>query len=53
MNSAYRDSPQTVRKYPLNWAYMNPDDMREDGIDDNALIEIQSESGRILGVARV
>ena len=52
MNSAYRDSPQTVRKYPLNWAYMNPDDMREDGIDDNALIEIQSESGRILGVAR-
>jgi anaerobic selenocysteine-containing dehydrogenase len=52
MNSAYRDSPQTRRKYPVNWAYMNPDDMREDGIDDDALIEIQSEFGSILGVAR-
>lgn len=52
MNSAYRDSPQTLRKYPVNWAYMNPDDMREDGIDDDALIEIESEFGSILGIAR-
>jgi anaerobic selenocysteine-containing dehydrogenase len=52
MNSAYRDSPQTLRKHPVNWAWMNPDDMRGEGIDDNALIEIQSEFGSILGVAR-
>ena len=52
MNSAYRDAPRTLGKYPVNWAYMNPDDMRADGIAENAVIEIQSEAGRILGVAR-
>lgn len=52
MNSAYRDASATLRKYPVNWAYMNPDDMRDSGIDDRALIEIESEHGRIVGVAR-
>src|SRR6202043_1687500 len=52
MNSAYRDSPRTHRKYPVNWAYMNPQDMQEEGIDESALIEIQSESGCILGIAK-
>lgn len=52
MNSAYRDSARAAKKYPVNWAYMNPDDMREDGIAENSLIEIQSEVGHILGVAR-
>lgn len=52
MNSAYRDSRQVQRKYPVNWAYMNPDDMRDAGIADGATIEIESEAGKILGVAR-
>lgn len=52
MNSAYRDSARTTKKYPVNWAYMNPQDMQKDGIAENALIEIESEAGRILGVAR-
>jgi anaerobic selenocysteine-containing dehydrogenase len=52
MNSAYRDASRTKRKYPVNWAYMNPDDMIADGIAENALIEIRSESGCILGVAK-
>ncbi len=52
MNSAYRDSERTKKKYPVNWAYMNPQDMQDDGIAENALIEIESEAGKILGVAR-
>lgn len=52
MNGAYRDSPRTHRKYPVNWAYMNPQDMTEEGIEENARIEIQSEAGRILGIAK-
>ncbi|MFT3931940.1 MAG: molybdopterin-dependent oxidoreductase [Spongiibacteraceae bacterium] len=52
MNSAYRDSERTLKKYPANWAYMNPDDMLRDNIAENALIEITSEVGRIRGIAR-
>jgi anaerobic selenocysteine-containing dehydrogenase len=52
MNSAYRDSKRTLKKYPANWVYMNPDDMEQDGIAEQALIEIESEAGCIRGVAR-
>lgn len=52
MNSAYRDSEKTLKKYPVNWAYMNPQDMQDDNIAENAPIEIESEVGRIRGVAR-
>jgi anaerobic selenocysteine-containing dehydrogenase len=52
MNSAYRDSTRTTKKYPVNWAYMNPQDMQEDGLAENTVIEIESEAGRILGVVR-
>lgn len=52
LNSAYRDAPRTRRKHPVNWAFMNPDDMRDDGIAEGATIEIASEAGCILGIAR-
>lgn len=52
MNSAYRGAARTRDNYPVNWAYMNPEDMWEDGIEDGAEIEISSEVGRIVGVAR-
>jgi anaerobic selenocysteine-containing dehydrogenase len=52
MNSAYRDADKATRKYPVNWAYMNPEDMREDGIAEGAEIEIRSEAGRIAGFAK-
>jgi len=52
MNSAYRDASRTKKKYPVNWAYMNPDDLRDDGIEAGALVEIQSEAGRILGLVK-
>ena len=31
---------------------MNPGDLRDDGIEEGALVEIQSEAGRILGLAK-
>jgi anaerobic selenocysteine-containing dehydrogenase len=52
MNSAYRDSARAHRKYPVNWAYMNPEDMKDAGIEEAAPIEIQSETGCILGIAK-
>lgn len=52
MNGAYRDAARTSKKYPVNWAYLNPTDMQRDGIEEGALIEIQSEAGRIFGVAK-
>lgn len=52
LNSAYRDSDRALRRYPVNWAYMNPQDMQQNGIAEGAKIEIESEAGRILGIAR-
>ena len=52
MNSAYRDSRDTTRRYPVNWAYLNPADMAAEGIAEGSTIEIVSEAGRIRGVAR-
>jgi len=52
MNSAYRDSERTLKKYPTNWAYMNPQDMLDDNVAENSPIEIESEAGCIHGIAR-
>ncbi|NHO65868.1 hypothetical protein G8770_09975 [Aestuariicella hydrocarbonica] len=52
MNSAYRDAPATRKRYPVNWAYMNPDDMVKEGIEEGDSIHIRSEAGHITGVAR-
>ncbi len=52
MNSAYRDARRTAKKYPVNWAYMHPDDLKADGIEEGSLVEIQSEAGHILGLAK-
>ena len=52
LNCAYRESRGARRKYPVNWAHLNPDDMAEGGIAEGATIEIQSESGSIRAVAK-
>jgi anaerobic selenocysteine-containing dehydrogenase len=52
LNSAYRDSARTQKKYPVNWAYMHPEDLQADGLHEDELIEIESEAGRILGLAK-
>lgn len=52
LNGAYRNSRETRRRLPVNYAYMNPDDMLRDGIGDGDLIEIASEFGRIRTLAK-
>jgi anaerobic selenocysteine-containing dehydrogenase len=52
MNGAYVGSRGARRKYPVNFAYLNPDDMRALGLADGDAIEIVSEHGRIAGVAK-
>ncbi len=52
MNSAYRDGKHTRKKYPVNWAYMNPEDMVADNIAEGDQIIIASEVGSIKAVAK-
>jgi anaerobic selenocysteine-containing dehydrogenase len=52
MNSAYRDAPRTRDKYPVNWAYMNAEDMRAEALDEGDRIHIASGTGRITAVVR-
>jgi anaerobic selenocysteine-containing dehydrogenase len=52
MNSAYRESAGVRRKYPVNWTYMNPQDMAAEGLAEGDLVEISSAAGRILGVVK-
>ncbi len=52
VNSAYRDSRETRRRYPVNYAYLCPDDMRDAGIAEGAEIEIASRFGAIRTLAR-
>ncbi len=52
MNGAYLDSGRSRKKYPLNWAYMNPQDMEEQGIGEGADIRITSDHGEIAAVAK-
>ena len=52
MNSAYRDGARTRRKYPINWAYMNPEDMAELDIAEGDHITLGSEFSAIEAVAK-
>ncbi|MFV8816740.1 molybdopterin-containing oxidoreductase family protein [Haliea sp. E17] len=52
MNSAYREAARTRENYPVNWAYMNPEDMAAEELSDGDRVAIRSEFGEIIGVAR-
>jgi anaerobic selenocysteine-containing dehydrogenase len=52
MNGAFRNSRESRRRYPVNYAYMNPEDMREAGIADGMLVEVASQFGRIRTLAK-
>ncbi len=52
VNSAYRESRETRRRYPVNYAYMNPEDMAAAGIAEDAQVEIASQFGTIQTLAR-
>jgi anaerobic selenocysteine-containing dehydrogenase len=52
LNSAYRESKEVRQRLPVNYAYMNPQDMAEAGINDGSLVEITSEFGSLRTLAR-
>ena len=52
VNSAYRESREARRRYPVNYAFMNPEDMAAAGIAEDALVEIASKFGTIQTLAR-
>ncbi|HMO68577.1 MAG TPA: molybdopterin-dependent oxidoreductase [Novosphingobium sp.] len=52
LNGAYRDSRESRRRYPVNPAFMNPDDMAEAGIAEGALVELSSPHGAIRSLAK-
>jgi anaerobic selenocysteine-containing dehydrogenase len=52
INSAYVGSREARRRYPVNYAYMNPDDMAQAGISEGEEVEIASPHGAIRSLAR-
>ena len=52
MNSAYRDSDRMRKKYQVNWAYMNPEDMTAEDLREGDSIRIASEHGEILAMVK-
>jgi anaerobic selenocysteine-containing dehydrogenase len=52
LNGAYRDSHEARRRFPVNYAHMNPEDMAADGIADGDTIELTSEFGCVVTLAK-
>lgn len=52
LNGAYQESRQARKRYPVNFAYMNPQDMIEAGIADHDRVEIASEFGAVRSLAK-
>lgn len=52
LNGAFRESRGARKRYPVNWAWMNPQDMADLGIDEEALVEVASPHGRLLTRAK-
>ena len=52
LNSHYQDSRLSKRKFPVNFAYMNPEDMKRENISDGDKINIHSDSGSVVGTTK-
>ena len=52
LNSTYTQLPEVIKRNPSNPAFINPLDMREQGIEPGDLIEIESDHARISAVAQ-
>ena len=52
LNGAYRESKEARKRFPVNYAYMNPQDMADEGIADGDTIEIASAHGAIRTLAK-
>lgn len=52
LNGAYRDSREARKRFPVNYAYMNPQDMADAGIADGDMVEVASAHGAIRTLAK-
>jgi anaerobic selenocysteine-containing dehydrogenase len=52
MNSAYTNASRTRLRYPVNPAFMNPQDMEAQGIIEGDSVEISSAHGTVVAIAR-
>ncbi|MFT3968467.1 MAG: molybdopterin-dependent oxidoreductase [Sphingobium sp.] len=52
VNSAFRESGRARKRNPVNYLYMNPQDMEISGIETDQLVAIRSASGAIHTLAR-
>lgn len=52
MNTAFRNTPRARDRWPSPPAFMNPADMAQEGIVEDAVVEIISDGGRIMGCAQ-
>lgn len=52
LNGAYRDSKEARKRFPVNYAHMNPQDMAAAGIRDGDMIEIASIHGAVRTLAK-
>jgi anaerobic selenocysteine-containing dehydrogenase len=52
LNGAFVGSREARRRYPVNWAYMNPQDMADAGLEEGDAVEISGEHGSIKSVAK-
>lgn len=52
MNSAYSNASKTRRRYPVNPAFMNPQDMEQAGFSNGDTVEITSEHGRVIAAVQ-
>lgn len=52
LNGAFRGSKEVRRRFPVNYAHMNPEDMAAEGLADGDTIEIASEFGTIRTLAK-
>lgn len=52
LNGAYRDSREARKRFPVNYAHMNPADMAEAGIVDGDTVEIASAYGSLRTLAK-
>jgi anaerobic selenocysteine-containing dehydrogenase len=52
MNSAYSNASKTRLRYPVNPAFMNPQDMEEEGISNGDIVEITSANGAVIAVVQ-
>ncbi|MDE2466883.1 MAG: molybdopterin-dependent oxidoreductase, partial [Alphaproteobacteria bacterium] len=52
LNSSWHDDPVLRRRVPVNAAFMNPDDMAHENLDDGDVVELESARAAIRAIVK-